>query len=74
MGTLLALVSASSYGLSDFVGGVASRRVGFVRVALLGHSAGLPSPSWPASWLPASCRIRPISGGERCPAWVPVSR
>lgn len=41
MGTLLALVSASSYGLSDFVGGVASRRVGFVRVALLGQLGGL---------------------------------
>ncbi|WP_063020878.1 DMT family transporter [Nocardia niwae] len=41
MGTLLALVSAVSYGLSDFLGGIASRRVGFARVALLGQLGGL---------------------------------
>ncbi|MFI6865904.1 EamA family transporter [Nocardia sp. NPDC050406] len=41
MGMLLALVSALSYGLSDFLGGIASRRVGFARVALLGQLGGL---------------------------------
>ncbi|MGW5376706.1 EamA family transporter [Nocardia sp. NPDC003999] len=41
MGTLLALMSALSYGLSDFWGGTASRRVGFARVALLGQLGGL---------------------------------
>ncbi|MFI7666377.1 EamA family transporter [Nocardia sp. NPDC049526] len=40
VGTLLALVSALSYGLSDFVGGVAARRGGFGRVALLGQLGG----------------------------------
>ncbi|WP_228835120.1 hypothetical protein [Nocardia abscessus] len=41
MAPLLALVSALSYGLSDFSGGVASRRIGFGRVALLGQLGGL---------------------------------
>ncbi|WP_039797721.1 EamA family transporter [Nocardia araoensis] len=41
MGTLLALMSALSYGLSDFWGGIASRRVGFERAALLGQLGGL---------------------------------
>lgn len=41
MGTILALVSALSYGISDFLGGIASRRIGFLRVALLGQLGGL---------------------------------
>lgn len=41
MGALLALASALSYGLSDVVGGVLSRRISFVRVALLGQFGGL---------------------------------
>ncbi|OZM80347.1 EamA family transporter [Pseudonocardia sp. MH-G8] len=41
MGVMLALVSAISYGLSDFLGGVLSRRAPFVRVALLGQVGGL---------------------------------
>lgn len=43
MGMLLALASAVSYGLSDFVGGLLSRYVSFVRVALLGQVGGLVS-------------------------------
>ncbi|MEV8607030.1 EamA family transporter [Amycolatopsis sp. NPDC051373] len=41
MGTLLALASAVSYGLSDFVGGLVSRRAPFAAVALLGQAGGL---------------------------------
>lgn len=41
MGALLALASALAYGLSDFVGGLASRRSGFGRVAVLGQLGGL---------------------------------
>lgn len=43
MGALLALASAVSYGLSDVLGGVLSRRASFVRVALLGQVGGLVS-------------------------------
>lgn len=41
MGALLALASAVLYGVSDVVGGVVSRRLPFVRVALLGQVGGL---------------------------------
>lgn len=37
MGVLLALGSAVNYGLSDYVGGVASRRASFLRIAMLGQ-------------------------------------
>ncbi|GAB3439995.1 EamA family transporter [Actinophytocola sediminis] len=43
MGALFALASAVSYGLSDFLGGVLSRRGSFVRVALFGQLGGLVS-------------------------------
>jgi drug/metabolite transporter (DMT)-like permease len=43
VGTLLALASAASYGLSDFIGGMLSRRVSFVHVALAGQVGGLLS-------------------------------
>lgn len=42
---LLALASALSYGLSDYVGGLLSRRASFVRVALLGQAGGLVAAS-----------------------------
>jgi drug/metabolite transporter (DMT)-like permease len=38
---LWALASALAYGLSDFVGGLVSRRAGFARVAVLGQLGGL---------------------------------
>jgi drug/metabolite transporter (DMT)-like permease len=41
VGIVLALVSALSYGFSDVLGGLASRRVSFVRVALIGQIGGL---------------------------------
>ena len=43
MGALLALASALSYGLSDFVGGLLSRHASFVRVSLFGQIGGLLS-------------------------------
>src|ERR1700758_1832523 len=39
MGILLALVAAVMYGSSDFGGGVASRRLGSLRVAVVGSAA-----------------------------------
>lgn len=41
MGIALALVSALSYGVSDVIGGLASRRISFVRVAFIGQIGGL---------------------------------
>ncbi|WP_285486948.1 DMT family transporter [Amycolatopsis taiwanensis] len=41
MGELLALASAACYGLSDFAGGLLSRRASFVAVALIGQLSGL---------------------------------
>lgn len=41
MGIALALASALSYGISDVLGGLASRRISFVRVALVGQIGGL---------------------------------
>jgi uncharacterized membrane protein len=41
MSTLLALASVLSYGLSDFLGGLASRRTSYVRVAIIGQIGGL---------------------------------
>jgi len=43
VGALLALASALSYGLSDFVGGLLSRHASFVRVSLFGQIGGLLS-------------------------------
>lgn len=41
MGELLALASAVCYGLSDFAGGLLSRRASFIAVALIGQISGL---------------------------------
>lgn len=41
MGIVLALASALSYGISDVLGGVASRRISFVHVALIGQAGAL---------------------------------
>lgn len=41
MAVVLALASAVLYGVSDFVGGVLSRRVHFATVALVGQAGGL---------------------------------
>ncbi|WP_280255103.1 EamA family transporter [Nocardia wallacei] len=41
MAWLMALASAVLYGLSDYVGGIASRRMHFAVTAILGQSAGL---------------------------------
>jgi drug/metabolite transporter (DMT)-like permease len=43
MGALFALASSISYGLSDFLGGVVSRRTSFLRVAFLGQLGGFLS-------------------------------
>jgi drug/metabolite transporter (DMT)-like permease len=41
VGAVFALASALSYGLSDFLGGMLSRRAPFIRVALAGQAGGL---------------------------------
>ena len=53
MGVALALTSALSYGLSDFFGGVLSRRAPFLRVALLGQVGGLVVTLLAAPWVSA---------------------
>jgi drug/metabolite transporter (DMT)-like permease len=53
VGTVLALASAASYGLSDFIGGLLSRRISFVHVALVGQVGGLLSIAVLASRGPA---------------------
>ena len=54
MGSLFALASAVCYGLSDFAGGLLSRRAGFMVIALTGQVGGLllslaAAPAVPAS-------------------------
>jgi drug/metabolite transporter (DMT)-like permease len=41
VGALLALASATCYGIADFAGGLLSRRASFVTVALIGQATGL---------------------------------
>jgi drug/metabolite transporter (DMT)-like permease len=58
VGALLALASAVCYGLSDFAGGLLSRRAGFVAVALAGQAGGLVltlavAPAFPATGVSA---------------------
>lgn len=54
MGVLLALASSVAYGLSDFLGGLLSRRTSFVRVALLGQIGGLVSLAVVAPLIPTT--------------------
>ncbi|MFF0816440.1 EamA family transporter [Rhodococcus sp. NPDC003318] len=54
---LLALVAAVTYGVSDFVGGIASRRVAALRVVLV---------SYPVS-LVIALAVAPLAGGS--PTW-----
>lgn len=53
MGTLLALASAVSYGISDFAGGLLSRRASFAAIALTGQVGGLVIAVLAAGVLPA---------------------
>lgn len=41
MGTLFGLAAALTYGCGDFIGGLASRRAGALRVVVLSHAVGL---------------------------------
>lgn len=54
MGVLFALASAVCYGLSDFVGGLLSRRTSFVAVALGGQAGGLALAAAVAPAVPAT--------------------
>ena len=58
MGALLALASAVCYGISDFAGGLLSRRAPFATVALTGQAGGLVLSVTVASFAPAPA-IRP---------------
>lgn len=60
MGIALALVSALSYGISDVLGGLASRRVSFMRVALVGQIGGLCAAALLLLVLPSS----PVRGTD----------
>lgn len=52
MGIILALVSALSYGISDVIGGLASRRWTPIRVALIGQAGGLCATGLILGFLP----------------------
>lgn len=67
MGIALALVSAFSYGISDVIGGLASRRVSFVRLALIGQIGGLGATALIMFIIPSS----PAQGADL--AWGAAS-
>ncbi len=67
-GTLLSLAAAGCYGISDFVGGIASRRVAALRVVLVSYPLGMVglavlaiaaggSVSAPAVWWGVLCGV-----------------
>lgn len=64
---LLGLLSALVYGSADFVGGIASRRIGAVRTTALGASSGLVLlllglPVIGGAWTPAAVGWGALSG------------
>jgi drug/metabolite transporter (DMT)-like permease len=54
VGIVLALGSALSYGVSDVIGGLASRRISFVRVALIGQVGALCATALSMVVIPAA--------------------
>lgn len=60
---ILALASALAYGLSDYIGGLLSRKASFVRVALLGQAGGLVAASAAAPFLSAAPSVRDLLCG-----------
>lgn len=67
MGIALALLSALSYGISDVIGGLASRRMSFVCVALIGQIGGLSATALIMLIIPSS----PAQGADL--AWGAAS-
>ncbi|GAB3008154.1 EamA family transporter [Amycolatopsis acidiphila] len=63
MGTLLALASAVSYGISDFAGGLLSRRVSFAAIALAGQLGGLVLAVAIAGFVPANVAVADLGWG-----------
>ncbi|MFC9359551.1 EamA family transporter [Rhodococcus sp. NPDC057014] len=54
MGIAMALISALTYGVSDVLGGLASRRISFVRVAFVGQVGGLSATALIMLVIPAT--------------------
>lgn len=63
MGTLLALASAVSYGISDFAGGLLSRRASFAAIALAGQVGGLVLAVLVAGFVPADVTAADLGWG-----------
>lgn len=63
MGTLLALASAVSYGISDFAGGLLSRRASFAAIALAGQLGGLVLAAAVAGFTPGRTTLPDLGWG-----------
>ena len=69
---LLALLGAVSYGISDFIGGLASRRTSVWPVAILSCTGSLVGAVVLAALRPGARRPRPSCGGAPWPASAPA--
>ena len=66
IGVAFALASALGYGISDFVGGIASRRVAALRVVLVSYPIALVLLAVLAAIVGGQIIRRPPSSGVRC--------
>ncbi len=71
MTVLLALASAVAYGLSDFFGGLLSRRSQVWPVAVMAQVSGAVFVLVPALFLPGEPSTTALRG-VRCPGWAPA--
>lgn len=73
MALALALVPAATYGVADFLGGLASRRTGVLAVVVLSQVTGLvvvlAVRRRARPWRPAGARWRSSGSLSRSPRW-----
>jgi hypothetical protein len=71
MGILLGLAAALLYGSSDFGGGLLSRRLGLVRVTVIGSAAAV-ALAWAVLIISAGPgpSVRAVAWGQICPRVV----
>ena len=60
---MLAVASALSYGVSDVIGGLLSRRTSFLRVALSGQLCGLVTTTAAATLIPSTPAVADLGWG-----------
>ena len=65
MGALLGLAARVAFGVSDYVAGVAARRLRFVRVSLVGAVTGLAGAAAALVWVDGAGPQRPGAGMGR---------